>query len=504
MAQRLFLCLAFALLLSTGAAYAETYGAVLTAAQEVPPTNSTGFGNATVTLDPSHTSITVVMTVSGLTSPINNAHIHGEAPRGTSIGTKVNFNPATNIVNGQMNTTFTIDKALGDAIAAHPELYYINVHTTQNGGGEIRGQLTPLDSIVTFAADLRGENETPAPIVTSAVGAAVVTIDPGNLLTWEVNATGLTSPTLGHIHEGAAGIGGSPVVTFATNSSFFTGNRLKGSQQLDATLANRIRTNPAGFYVNVHTSANGGGEIRGQLTAAVENDVAVAGKVSGSGGENFVTDVRIFNPSYTKRASALVEYFQAGSSANVNAANSMAIDIAPRGTAVLNDIAGTSGLNLAGTTGGVRVTSIVPLAVTSRIFDDRRARNAGTIGQFVPSMSRANQLRRGVLPQLASDAGTRTNIGFFNPANTSVDVRLEARAADGTLLGTRALTLAAQSQQQNTLGSYFSGVDLSNRSTLTLSFDASAPIIVYGSAIDNVSSDQIFVSPAPDAGVATQ
>ncbi len=63
---------------------------------------------------------------------------------------------------------------------------------------------------------------------------------------------------------------------------------------------------------------------------------------------------------------------------------------------------------------------------------------------------------------------------------------------------------ASQVQQQNTLGSFFPGVDLSNRSTLTLSFDASAPIIVYGSAIDNVSSDQIFVSPAPDAGVATQ
>ena len=67
-------------LLAVPAVQAQTtFGAVLNIAQEVPaPTgpNLNGFGNATVTLDAAHTSVTVNMTVAGLTTPVNNAHIH--------------------------------------------------------------------------------------------------------------------------------------------------------------------------------------------------------------------------------------------------------------------------------------------------------------------------------------------------------------------------------------------------------------------------------------------
>ena len=72
----------------------------------------------------------------------------------------------------------------------------------------------------------------------------------------------------------------------------------------------------------------------------------------------------------------------------------------------------------------------------------------------------------------------------------------------GALVGTSNLTLQALSQQQNSIATYFPGVDLNNALNLTLSFDASAPIDAYASVIDNVSTDPIFVPAQQDAGVA--
>jgi hypothetical protein len=496
----------FVLLLSlfvTAALHAETYGAVLTPQQEVPPTTSNGFGSATVTLDPAHTSIRVQLFVTGLTTPINNAHIHGEAPAGTNAGVQINFFPATNIVNGRMDTTFTIDKALGDRIAANPHLYYVNVHTTQNPGGEVRGQLVPNDDVLKFAADLRGANEVP-PVTTTATGSALVTLDAANNLTWEVNSGSIVSPTLAHIHRAAAGTNGNVVVTFAANSSAFTNGRLRGSAVIDAALANDIRTNPAGFYVNVHTTANGGGEIRGQLATANEYDIPVAGKVTGAADTNFVTDVRVFNPSFSTRASALVEFFQSGLAPNTNATGSVKLDIPPRGTAVLDDATGANFINVPGVTGALRVTSTMPVAVTSRIYNDLRGTNRGTFGQFISAATRATAWRRGILPQLSnraltsSPSGFRTNVGLFNPNTSTASLRLELRDAGGALLGTQTLDVAALSQFQTSIATVFPTLDLSDRANLTLTFDSSVPVVAYASVVDNVSSDQIFVMAIQD------
>jgi ACT domain-containing protein len=81
-------------------------------------------------------------------------------------------------------------------------------------------------------------------------------------------------------------------------------------------------------------------------------------------------------------------------------------------------------------------------------------------------------------------------------------VRLELRDNAGALVGSNSLTLQALSQQQNSIGTYFPGVDLSNAQNLTLSFDASAAIDAYSSVIDNTSTDPIFVPAQQDAGVA--
>src|SRR5438132_10786790 len=178
--RRTLIALTFVLLLPAGNALAQTFGAVLTPTQEVPPTTSPGFGNATVTFtDATHTNIIVTITVANLGSPINAFHIHGpNGPAGTNDNVAINLIGLGGVfVNNKMTGTFPISAANAAALIAHPENFYVNVHTTQFPGGAVRGQLAVVSgTIINYAADLKGSNEVP-PTGSNAVGSAFVTID---------------------------------------------------------------------------------------------------------------------------------------------------------------------------------------------------------------------------------------------------------------------------------------------------------------------------------------
>jgi hypothetical protein len=494
--------------LTTSVAFGQTLGAVLTASQETPPTTTSGFGNATVTFDATRANITVTITVANLGSPINNFHIH-EGAAGVAGPVVINLIGLGGVfVNGTMTVTVPVAADVALRMVQNPANFYVNVHTVAFPGGAVRGQLAYVSGgPIPYAAELRGANEVP-PTGSSAFGSSFVTFDPiNNNLTWEVNTSGIVSPTLSHIHRGAAGVAGPVIINFATSAAQIPNGRTNGTISV-ATLGSSDLTALAsastanGYYVNVHSAAFGSGEIRGQLVPANEYDIAVAGRVTNGLGQTFVTDVRIFNPSYTTATVALVEYLTGGATATA----SLVANIAPRGTAVLDDIGGPSGLNVVGTIGALRVTSAVQLAVTSRIYADLRSSGKGTLGQFVSAEPRANGLRRGVLPQLSNHAdttsGSRTNVGFFNPNQSAVTVRLELRDNTGALVGQNTVTLSALSQQQNGIAIYFPGVDLSNAANLTMSFDAAAPVFGYAAVNDNVSADSSYVAAISDVGVA--
>ena len=116
-----------------------------------------------------------------------------------------------------------------------------------------------VDPNVVFKATMDGAQETPNPITTTATGNATLTF---NTITkvFTINVThSITSPTNGHIHKGAIGVGGPPVFPFTTFTSpiNFTSAALDAAQEADL-MANL-------YYVNIHTAAYPGGEIRGQL-----------------------------------------------------------------------------------------------------------------------------------------------------------------------------------------------------------------------------------------------
>ncbi len=99
-------------------------------------------------------------------------------------------------------------------------------------------------------------------------GTAQVEIK-GSKIIFSFQWSGITAPTLGHIHEAAQGANGDIVVPFFTTPLPDTATAVAGAVTVtDAALVNRIRTNPSGFYVNLHTTAFPGGAIRGQLVPA--------------------------------------------------------------------------------------------------------------------------------------------------------------------------------------------------------------------------------------------
>ena len=102
-----------------------------------------------------------------------------------------------------------------------------------------------------------------AGIASTGKGAGTFTYDPAtHVLTYNVTYEGLSGPAVAaHIHGPAApGANGPPVVPFANAASPITGTATLTDAQAADLAAGK-------WYVNVHTAANKGGEIRGQITA---------------------------------------------------------------------------------------------------------------------------------------------------------------------------------------------------------------------------------------------
>ena len=105
---------------------------------------------------------------------------------------------------------------------------------------------------------LKGDEESPA-VKTAATGMGLIAIANDNTIAGSVTTTGITG-TAAHIHEGAMGKNG-PVIIPLTKAGD-TYSVPAGTKLSDAQLASFKAGN---LYVNVHSAAHPGGEIRSQL-----------------------------------------------------------------------------------------------------------------------------------------------------------------------------------------------------------------------------------------------
>lgn len=111
---------------------------------------------------------------------------------------------------------------------------------------------------VTFKATMNGTSES-TPNASTATGTATLVFNTTTkIFTITVTHT-IAAPTNGHIHKGAVGVSGSPVFPFSSFASpiSYTSVALDATQEADL--------NAELYYVNIHSAAFPGGEIRGQL-----------------------------------------------------------------------------------------------------------------------------------------------------------------------------------------------------------------------------------------------
>jgi hypothetical protein len=128
--------LAFGLTAATSAEVVH-FKAKMTPGQEVPPTKSHGSGRAEAQLDTATKTLTYKVVWSGLTGPATQSHFHGPAGPGENAPVLIPLGetPSSPII-GKATLTDDQVKAFMDGKV------YVNVHTSANPGGEIRGQVT--------------------------------------------------------------------------------------------------------------------------------------------------------------------------------------------------------------------------------------------------------------------------------------------------------------------------------------------------------------------------
>jgi CHRD domain len=120
--------------------------------------------------------------------------------------------------------------------------------------------ITMATSAEGLKVSLSGDQEVP-PVTTSASANGTITVSPNKSVSGSITVSGM-QPTAAHIHEAAQGTNG-PIVIPLTKSSDATWSVPAGAKLTDAQYKSYLAGN---LYVNVHSAAHKGGEIRAQLS----------------------------------------------------------------------------------------------------------------------------------------------------------------------------------------------------------------------------------------------
>ena len=213
--------------------------------QEVPSNNSSATGTMNGVYDKTTKKLDYNIALNGVSASAMHLHKAAVGANGDVVME----------VTGLKGTTAAFSAAQeADLLAGN---LYLNVHSAAQPGGEIRGQVVS-DQKVIFSNRLSGQNEVPQ-VNTSATGTFYGVYDKATKkLNYNIAFSGLT-PSAMHIHKAAAGANGD--VEFAVAGPYSSG--MTGT--LTLTAAQEADLLKGLFYLNVHTAAHAGGEVRAQL-----------------------------------------------------------------------------------------------------------------------------------------------------------------------------------------------------------------------------------------------
>lgn len=228
--------------------------------------------------------------------------------------------------------------------------------------------------------------------------------------------------------------------------------------------------------------------------------LSISGKANG-----FFTDARILNPSFDKDITVTARYLPAGNGDNSGAAP-VTLTIPKRSMKIYDD-AVQSMFGGGPALGAIRLTSDDDFVATQRIYQDaRQSFQKGTLGQFVPGLDAAAAKKKGVLIQLKSGQAAlgnfRTNWGGANPNGVAANVTLKLYDKANAVIDTKSVTFQPFGVVAPTNIATFFSAGSADLSDAWISFDSDQPVFLYGSVVDNGSSDPTFVPAADDSGVA--
>jgi hypothetical protein len=217
----------------------------------------------------------------------------------------------------------------------------------------------------------------------------------------------------------------------------------------------------------------------------------VAASVSGVGGVPFVSDVRVFNTSYTDVLSVTAVYRFNG--------QTRVLTLGPREAMGLDDICGVF-FSSPGSLGAVEFASsgaAGQLVVTSQLRSP--VSGGGHVGMFVPGLPSTGASVVSVLTGLVN-GDSRTNVGVYNPNGVSVTATI--RLFDGgVLLGVKSVGLGAHAvtQVNNIYGELGFGSLVRTDGYATVeSSDAQSPLFTYAAEADNHTGDLILIVGTAD------
>jgi plastocyanin len=218
----------------------------------------------------------------------------------------------------------------------------------------------------------------------------------------------------------------------------------------------------------------------------------VAASTTGVGGVPFISDVRVFNTSYTDVLTVTAVY-------RFNGATQL-FQLGAREAKAFDDI-GVSLFGASGSLGAIEFTTSGgpgTLVVSSQLRSPMTT--GGFVGMFIPGLPSSAAQAVTVLTGLVN-GDARTNIGVYNPNGKEVTATI--RLYDGnTLLGTKSEDLGPHAGRQisniyNEVG--FENLKRSNGYATVESSDAASPLFTYAAEADNKSGDLILIVGAQDA-----
>ena len=231
-----------------------TLSASLSGDQEPTPTATGALGTGTLSLSLPSLELGGSISLNGMAANAAHVHLGDVGVNGPVIVPLAETTAGSGVWAVPPGTMIT--EAQATAFSAGG--LYFNAHSTDNPGGEIRGQIGRQVQ----AAQLSAAQEVPSN-ATTATGNGLVSFDPATKkFTARLTLSGMTA-TAAHIHPGAVGVNG-PVLFPLSETAAGSGVWVSAADAV-LTDAQVAMLNTGGLYFNAHSAANPGGEIRGQI-----------------------------------------------------------------------------------------------------------------------------------------------------------------------------------------------------------------------------------------------